>query len=216
MKTHSIFLLFVLLLVGVLLATACAATPQPTAPPTDAATRHDDDHDTAVHGEEVAAAVEMEANAADDHTTDHADAEADHAADDDHAADHADADHHDEETSHQHQHAEVPADFASLSNPFAGNEEAAAAGKTIFEANCVPCHGPQGEGDGPAAAELNPKPANLSDGDMMGMLSDGYLYWRVTEGGAMDPFNSAMPAWKTVLSEEQVWQVISYVRTLSQ
>ncbi|RME41214.1 MAG: cytochrome c [Caldilineae bacterium] len=205
MKTRPILLLLVLLLTGALLATACSAAPQPASAPAGAGAAHTDDHDAGEHGEEVAAAVEMEADAAD--------ADHDHAADADH--DHAaDADH-DEEGGHHH-HADPPAEFADLSNPFAGDEEAIAAGKTIFETNCVPCHGPKGEGDGPAAANLNPKPANLSDGDMMGMLSDGYLYWRVTEGGAMEPFNSAMPAWKTVLSEEQVWQVLSYVRTLIQ
>ena len=47
-------------------------------------------------------------------------------------------------------------------------------------------------------------------------LSDGYLFWRVSEGGAMPPFNSAMLAWKGTLSEEEIWQVISYVRTFSE
>jgi mono/diheme cytochrome c family protein len=49
---------------------------------------------------------------------------------------------------------------------------------------------------------------------MLDSLSDGYLFWRVSEGGMMAPFNSAMPAWKTTLSEEQRWHVISYVRLL--
>ena len=50
---------------------------------------------------------------------------------------------------------------------------------------------------------------------MMNELSDGYLFWRVSLGGQMEPFNSAMPAWEAGLSEEQRWQVISYVRTLA-
>ena len=51
---------------------------------------------------------------------------------------------------------------------------------------------------------------------MMQDLSDGYLFWRISEGGAMPPFNSAMLAWKGTLSEEEIWQVISYVRTFSE
>ncbi len=66
-----------------------------------------------------------------------------------------------------------------------------------------------------AAEALNPKPATLADGMMMNDLSDGYLFWRVSKGGAMEPFNSAMPAWESGLTDEQRWQVISYVRTLA-
>ena len=81
--------------------------------------------------------------------------------------------------------------------------------------NCLTCHGEEGAGDGPGSIGLDPKPASLGDGEMMRDLSDGYLFWRVSQGGAMEPFNSAMPSW-IGLSEEQRWQVISYVRTLSE
>lgn len=113
-----------------------------------------------------------------------------------------------------HIHADPPSEYAKLTNPFTGDAAALAAGQTIFNTNCMTCHGAQGQGDGPTSVALNPKPANLADRQMMDMLSDGYLFWRVSEGGAMAPFNSAMPSWKAALSEEQRWQVISYVRSL--
>ena len=131
-------------------------------------------------------------------------------------------DHHADETDEHHaegmdhEHAEAPANYQDMTNPLAGNAEAIAAGQKIYEANCVTCHGPQGEGDGPASAALDPQPASLADKAMMQDLSDGYLFWRVSEGGAMPPFNSAMLAWKGTLSEEEIWQVISYVRTFSE
>jgi mono/diheme cytochrome c family protein len=115
----------------------------------------------------------------------------------------------------EHAHMEAPAEFAGKNNPFSDNDEAIAAGKTIFETRCVACHGLEGKGDGPAAAALTPKPASLADSTMMHDLSEGYLFWRVSEGGLNPPFNSAMPAWKTILSEEEIWQVVSYVRALS-
>lgn len=115
-----------------------------------------------------------------------------------------------------HIHATPPESYAKLTNPLAGNSEALASGKTIFETQCASCHGLQGHGDGLAAASLNPKPANLADQKMLNSLSDGYLFWRVSEGGMMAPFNSTMPAWKATMSEEQRWQVISYLRTLGQ
>ncbi|MFQ5577080.1 MAG: c-type cytochrome, partial [Anaerolineae bacterium] len=115
----------------------------------------------------------------------------------------------------EHVHLDPPHEYADLTNPFYGDGEAIAAGKIIFETNCVACHGPEGKGNGPAAAALNPKPANLANAEMMGEMSDGYAFWRVSEGGVGDPFNSAMPAWKELLTEEQRWQVLSYAFTLS-
>jgi len=122
---------------------------------------------------------------------------------------------HDHTEGMPHMHVETPDEFAGLANPFAEDADAILAGAEIFATNCTPCHGETGEGDGPAAAGLDPKPADLADGAMMGMAGDDYLFWRVTAGGTMEPFNSAMPSWEQVLTEEQRWQVISYIRTLS-
>jgi mono/diheme cytochrome c family protein len=69
-------------------------------------------------------------------------------------------------------------------------------------------------GDGAAAEGLDPKPAALSDADMLAELTDGYLFWRITEGGTMEPFNSAMPPWGAAFTEDQIWQLVSFIRTL--
>ena len=113
-------------------------------------------------------------------------------------------------------YVDPPAEFAALTNPFSGDADALTKGNEIYESKCVECHGPEGEGDGPKSTNINPKPANLGDSTMMADLSDGYLFWRVTKGGAMEPFNLAMKAWEMALTEEQHWQVISYVRTFSE
>jgi mono/diheme cytochrome c family protein len=65
-------------------------------------------------------------------------------------------------------------------------------------------------GDGPIAASLNPKPSNLAENQSG--LSDSYLYWRIAEGGLFEPFRSGMPAWKGLLTEDQIWEVITYLR----
>jgi mono/diheme cytochrome c family protein len=113
-------------------------------------------------------------------------------------------------------HMEAPAEFANMSNPFVGDHEAAEAGAEIYEVNCASCHGPEGKGDGAAADALDPKPASLADAHLMEDMSDGALFWRVSAGGMMEPFNSAMPAWKDTLSEDQIWQVIAYIRELAE
>jgi mono/diheme cytochrome c family protein len=45
-------------------------------------------------------------------------------------------------------------------------------------------------------------------------LSDGYLAWRITEGGMMEPFRSVMPAWKGIFNEDKTWKLVAYIRTL--
>lgn len=106
----------------------------------------------------------------------------------------------------------VPPDYAGKSNPLAGDPAAIEAGKQLYAANCTPCHGANGMGDGPAAQSLNPKPQPLAK--EMSSLQDDYILWRIAEGGAMAPFHSAMPAWKNIFSQEQIWQVMAFLRTL--
>ncbi|GAB4538408.1 MAG: hypothetical protein Fur002_01870 [Anaerolineales bacterium] len=100
--------------------------------------------------------------------------------------------------------APVPAEYASAVNPGAD----AAAGAEVFATNCESCHGPQGHGDGPAGAALDPQPKNLAELQLQ--ASDAYLYWRINAGKE----GTSMVAWKGVLTDEQIWQVIAFIRTL--
>ena len=105
-----------------------------------------------------------------------------------------------------------PAEYSGKKNPYAGDADAEAAGKTFFDANCAACHGEKGMGDGPAAMALNPKPKALAVNQSF--LADDYMFWRISDGGKMEPFNSAMPAWKGVMQPGDIWQVIAYIHTL--
>ena len=100
----------------------------------------------------------------------------------------------------------VPADFAGKTNPLGA--DAATAGAEVFKTNCAACHGDAGHGDGPAGAALDPAPKNLAE--LQTRAGDDYLFWRVNTGKE----GTAMVAWKGVLTEEQIWQVIAFVRTL--
>lgn len=109
-------------------------------------------------------------------------------------------------------HATIPQEYAGLTNPVPSNEESLARGAEIYSTNCATCHGDGGMGDGPAAASLNPAPAPIAHTSLM--LGDSYLFWRISEGGTGEPFNSTMPPWKSTLDEQARWDVINYVRAL--
>jgi mono/diheme cytochrome c family protein len=51
---------------------------------------------------------------------------------------------------------------------------------------------------------------------MMADMSDAYIFWRITEGGVEAPFNSAMPAWGDAYSTDQIWQLVSFLRTFAE
>jgi len=110
-------------------------------------------------------------------------------------------------------HATIPAEYSGLESPVPASEESVANGAAIYEAQCATCHGEEGMGDGPGGAALDPSPAPIAH--TARMLADDYLFWRISEGGAISPFNSAMPSWKGALDEEVRWDVINYLRVMS-
>lgn len=104
--------------------------------------------------------------------------------------------------------APVPAEYAGKTNPL--GTDSAAAGAEVFRNNCEVCHGQQGHGDGPAGASLDPAPKNLPE--LSTTVTDDYLFWRISTGKD----GTSIVAWKGVLTEEQIWQVISFIHTLKQ
>ncbi len=74
-----------------------------------------------------------------------------------------------------------------------------AKGKDLYTKDCAACHGPTGKGDGPAAAALNPKPADFTNKAYIAGLKDQYLFDVVQKGGPavgksplMAPFGSKL------------------------
>jgi mono/diheme cytochrome c family protein len=109
-------------------------------------------------------------------------------------------------------HAQIPEAYAGLANPVPAGEESLARGAEIYNQYCASCHGDGGMGDGPAGAQLDPLPAPIAHTTRM--LGDDYLFWRISEGGAHEPFSSAMPRWQDVLDDTDRWDVINYIRAL--
>jgi putative copper resistance protein D len=80
-------------------------------------------------------------------------------------------------------------------------------GAALYAANCVLCHGATGRGDGPAAAGLPIRPADLTEPHLFAH-SPGDLFWRVGHG--MD--EGVMPGFAGILNPDQRWDVINYIR----
>lgn len=89
------------------------------------------------------------------------------------------------------------------------------AGKAKYDANCIGCHGATGKGDGAAAAALNPKPQDHTNGKIMNALSDKYLFDIIKNGGAAVKKAPFMPASNKKMSDQEIWDIVAYIRSLA-
>lgn len=80
---------------------------------------------------------------------------------------------------------------------------------------CSPCHGAQGNGHGPMAALLDPKPARHGDTAYMNTLSDDYMYRMISDGGPAFGKSPMMAPWKGILSSQQIRDLVAYIRSLA-
>jgi len=92
----------------------------------------------------------------------------------------------------------------------------AAAGKAVYELKCVGCHGDKGDGKGPAAELLVPKPRDFTSGIYKirttagKMPSDQDLFRTISEGMP----GTSMPPW-SVLPEKDRWNLVAYVKAFA-
>jgi cytochrome c553 len=84
-----------------------------------------------------------------------------------------------------------------------------------FTTFCVPCHGSAGEGNGPAAAFLNPKPRNFTDGKHMNVRTDAQLVNVIKNGSASEKFSPMMSGFGGVLNDMEIKDIVVYIRLLA-
>ena len=101
----------------------------------------------------------------------------------------------------------APAGADTIKNPLKGNVTAIEAGKKVYAMYCVVCHGEKGKGNGVAASNLNPRPADHSS-ERVQKQTDGALYWKLSAG------RPPMASYAKTLTTQQRWQVVDYIRTL--
>ncbi len=102
----------------------------------------------------------------------------------------------------------------ALKNPLAVSPELIAQGKILYEGkgSCANCHGINGDGKGPGAANLNPSPRNFIHQGFWHHRTEGEIFWVVKHGSpgtAMIPFGG-------MLSDDEIWTIIRYEQTFSQ
>lgn len=97
-----------------------------------------------------------------------------------------------------------------------------AKGRQSYAVFCTPCHGMKADGKGQLAPLLDPKPRNHTDGkgtrpgDGMNDRTDVQLFNAITKGGQGIKKSVNMPAWGHVLSEENRWDLVAYLRTIAE
>jgi cytochrome c oxidase cbb3-type subunit III len=89
-----------------------------------------------------------------------------------------------------------------------------AATRKEFVRFCSKCHGPAGKGDGPEADTLTTKPRDFTDCNRMKTESDETLFKAIKEGGESVKMSKDMPAWKDGMDDDEIHDLIAYVRTL--
>ena len=116
------------------------------------------------------------------------------------------------------QHPTLLQEYEKLVNPFADADEATKRkyieeGKHLYQQNCRPCHGSKADGNGPFANAFRLRPINFTDPGTIATVVENFAFWRIKEGGpgipaVSTPWDSAMPAWKDVLTDTQIWKII--------
>ena len=110
--------------------------------------------------------------------------------------------------------------LVGLENPYRHDTENYARyveeGRVVYYQNCHFCHGDDLDGKGMFAEGFNPRPADFRDLGTLAMLQESFVFWRISKGGpglprVSTPWNSAMPAWETMLTEEEIWKVVLFI-----
>ncbi len=103
-------------------------------------------------------------------------------------------------------HSMIPEPWRNLPNPYPTTEAGLKRGLRIYQSFCIGCHGPVGDGMGPAQPYLYPPPLNFTVLKNRG-ITGGILYYQIMNGIT----GTAMPYFKRELESEKIWDVGNYV-----
>jgi mono/diheme cytochrome c family protein len=103
----------------------------------------------------------------------------------------------------------IPEEAKSRKNPLQPSDAAIKIAKALYAENCANCHGLTGRGDGSEAMRYDPKPADFTDAPHMNSVTDGALFYQISQG------RKPMPSFKKRMTEDQRWQLVLLVRSFA-
>lgn len=103
----------------------------------------------------------------------------------------------------------VPLEAKSLRNPFPATDANIQAGKQIYLQQCALCHAADGHADTRLGLAMYPPAMDLNSPHVQ-RWSDAELFW-ITQNGVR---LTGMPAWKTIVSEEDTWKMVDFIHSL--
>lgn len=116
---------------------------------------------------------------------------------------------------HDVMRSRVPADkmaeAQALRSPLPDSPQAIEQGKTLYagKGTCINCHGAEGDGNGPLAAQLNPAPRNFQHHGFWRHRTEGEIFWVIKHGSP----GTSMVGFADQLTDEEIWALVQYERT---
>ena len=111
----------------------------------------------------------------------------------------------------------VPADklaeARAFTSPLPKSPEAIEQGKALYHGKgaCFNCHGKDGDGNGPLAAQLKPSPRNFRHHGFWRHRTEGEIFWVIKNGSA----GTSMVGFGGQLTDEEIWALIQYARSFA-
>ncbi|MDA3917061.1 MAG: cbb3-type cytochrome c oxidase subunit II [Deltaproteobacteria bacterium] len=103
-------------------------------------------------------------------------------------------------------HENVPKGWRNIPTPYPATDAGLARGRKIYQDFCFGCHGPVGDGMGPAQPYIYPPPLNFTTLKGRG-ISGGIIYYQIMNGIT----GTAMPYFKRELESEKIWDVGNFI-----
>jgi len=111
---------------------------------------------------------------------------------------------------------EAPPGARARANPLSATAELIRKGRGLFRQHCALCHGVDGKGKKRHPNPKAPPPPDLTDEVRQERLTDGEIFWKISNG-RRDDGRIVMPAFAgEISSEERRWSLVLYVRSLRQ
>ncbi len=106
---------------------------------------------------------------------------------------------------------DIPQEYVEMQNPHVDDGSLARLGRAGYARHCRSCHGRNGEGDGPMAAQLETFPGDFTNADWHDKYNDGEIYYMSFVG------RDEMPNFEgTITDIEERWAIVNYIRGMRQ